>query len=130
LQQSKSQKIHKHLIDATHAILFFGTPHRGLRTTELEAMLEDMSSSSESNRADLLCQLQEGSEFLETQADEVVDILGRRKVVSFYETVKTPTVQKVNRPQIYKLCDRADRLLALVFYIKRIRKKWGTCGNG
>lgn len=94
---SKSQLIHKDLLDATHAILFFGTPHRGLHTAELEAMLEDMSSSLESNRAELIVQLREGSEFLENEADGLVDILSRFKVVSFYETAETPTVKKVKR---------------------------------
>ncbi|KAF8241753.1 hypothetical protein K440DRAFT_677005 [Wilcoxina mikolae CBS 423.85] len=82
LLQAKSQAIHKKLLDTTQAILFFGTPHRGLRTEELEAMLEDMSCSPESNRADLLIQLREGSGFLETEADEVVEILGRCRVSS------------------------------------------------
>jgi len=94
---SKSQLIHKKLLDATHAILFFGTPHRGLHTVELEAMLDVMSSILESNRADLIVQLREGSEFLESEADALVDILSRLKVVSFYETVETPTVKKVNK---------------------------------
>jgi len=60
-------------------------------------MLDDMSSTLESNRADLIAQLREGSEFLESEADALVNILSRFNVVSFYETVDTPTIKKVNK---------------------------------
>lgn len=43
-------------------------------------------------------QLKEGSEFLENQKEDLVRIWERfnGKVVSFYETVKTPSLGKVN----------------------------------
>ena len=57
-----------------------------MHTTELEAMAKDMSSDLES-------QLQEGSEFLESQRDELVDIWNGRKIISYYATAYTPTVK-------------------------------------
>jgi len=83
-------------LDSTSAIFFFGTPHQGLQTVELEAMVENMSAKSKSSRLKLLRQLRENSEFLEKQRDELSDIWNGRTVVSFYETVKTPTVKRVS----------------------------------
>jgi len=45
-------------------------------------------------------QLKTGSEFLENQQEDFLPILERlkkRKIVSFYETVKTPSVRRVIR---------------------------------
>jgi hypothetical protein len=43
-------------------------------------------------------QLKEGSEFLENQKEDLISVWGgfKRNIFSFYETVKTPTVIKVN----------------------------------
>jgi len=54
------------LLKATAAVLFFGSPNRGIRTVELEAMVHDMSSGVESKSMDILHQLREDSEFLDT----------------------------------------------------------------
>ena len=93
--QAKTQALYSHILDATRAVFFFGAPHNGLRTAELEAMVQDMSSNPESQSIKLLQQLREGSEFLENQRDELVDIWNGRKIISYYETVRTPTVKKV-----------------------------------
>jgi hypothetical protein len=48
----------------------------------------------------LLMQLKEGSEFLENQKEDLIQIwegFKGKKVVSFYETMKTPSVRKVQR---------------------------------
>ena len=44
-------------------------------------------------------QLTESSEFLETQKEDLINVWKgfRGRVVSFFETVKTHSVQKVNR---------------------------------
>jgi hypothetical protein len=91
--QAKTQDLHSHILDATRTVFFFGAPHNGMRTTELEAMVKDMSSDleSESQASKLLHQLREGSEFLESQRDGLVDIWNGRKIISYYETVDTPT---------------------------------------
>jgi hypothetical protein len=93
--QAKTQALHSHILDATRAIFFFGVPHHGMRTTELEAMVQDMSPDLESQPTKLLQQLREGSEFLESQRDELVNIWVGRRIISYYETVGTPTVKKV-----------------------------------
>ncbi|KAF8534239.1 hypothetical protein BDD12DRAFT_757301, partial [Trichophaea hybrida] len=95
LIQSKSRLVYKPILDSTRAIFFFGTPHQGLRTTELEAMVEDLSGGVETSRLKLLMQLRENSEFLETQRDALADIWPGRKIISFYEVEKTRVVQKV-----------------------------------
>ncbi|KAF8244133.1 hypothetical protein K440DRAFT_520118, partial [Wilcoxina mikolae CBS 423.85] len=65
LAQSKINASHKHLLDSTRAVFFFGTPHRGLETAELEAMVGDMTSDPESSTIQLVKQLRGNSEFLE-----------------------------------------------------------------
>jgi hypothetical protein len=94
LIQTKTQTLHSHILDATRTVFFFGAPHNGMRTTELEAMVKDMSSDLESQATKLLQQLREGSEFLESQRDELVDIWSGRKIISYYETVDTPAVKQ------------------------------------
>ncbi|KAF8253337.1 hypothetical protein K440DRAFT_534211, partial [Wilcoxina mikolae CBS 423.85] len=89
------QKLNRDLFDLTSAIFFFGTPHNGLQTAELEAMVDDMASKPESTASMLLQQLRQGSEFLESQADELVDIWPGRRIVSFYELLETPTVRRM-----------------------------------
>ena len=86
-------------------MFFFGAPHNGMRTTELEAMIMDMSSNLESQPTNLLLllQLREGSEFLESQRDELVDIWNGRKIISYYETVDTPAIRpNANDSSLYR----------------------------
>ena len=99
--QAKTQALHNHILDATRAIFFFGAPHNGLRISGLGAMVRDMPSDLESQPVKLLQQLREGSEFLESLKDELVDIWSRRRIISYYETVGTPTVKSVHQSQIY-----------------------------
>ncbi|KAI5848046.1 hypothetical protein BZA05DRAFT_118723 [Tricharina praecox] len=90
LLQCKLHSMHQDLIEATRTICFFGTPQKGLRTAELEEAVNE-----EPNKvANLLFQLRVGSEFLETQADDLVEVLSQCNVVTFYETVETATVTK------------------------------------
>jgi hypothetical protein len=80
-----------------HSIIFFGNPHQGMRTSDLEAMVDAESGGYDTSRHNLLRQLREGSEFLETQKEELSYIWEecKPKIVSFYETAATPTVEKV-----------------------------------
>jgi hypothetical protein len=94
IEARKPHSIHKSLLDATKGTFFFGTPHQGLRTEELEEMAKDLISDS-SDTTDLLRKLRAGSEFLESQSEELVEILDGKKVVSFYELLGTQTVKKV-----------------------------------
>lgn len=79
--------------------MFFGTPHEGMRTWDLEDMVDTESARNETvtSRHILLKLLNEGSEFLEVQKDTLRHILGecKIKIVSFYETEKTQTVKRV-----------------------------------
>jgi hypothetical protein len=93
-------------MDSTKAIVFFGTPHEGLRTHELEKMMDAESGGYESSRHKLLEQLRDGSDFLESQKDDLSYIWGdfNPRIISFYETVKTRTVRKV--VTIYQMSSR------------------------
>jgi len=74
-----------------------------MRTSDLEEMVEAESGSYETSRHNLLKQLREGSEFLETQKEELSFIWEefKPKIISFYETVTTPTVEKVGLSQSF-----------------------------
>ncbi|KAF8539938.1 hypothetical protein BDD12DRAFT_980660 [Trichophaea hybrida] len=93
LVESNRNPHHKLILDSTRGILLFGTPHQGLRTDELEEMVDIDSGGQRSN---LIMQLKEGSEFLENQKEDLIRIWEgfQRNVFSFYETVKTPSVTK------------------------------------
>jgi len=95
LVESIRNPYHKSILDATYGIFLFGTPYQGLRTDELEEIVDVYSRGQILN---LIMQLKEGSEFLENQKEDLVRIWERfnGKVVSFYETVKTPSLGKVN----------------------------------
>ncbi|KAA8896070.1 hypothetical protein FN846DRAFT_801292 [Sphaerosporella brunnea] len=108
LIQASNTPQHKHLLDATRAFFLFGTPHQGLRTKELEAMVDDLSGGVETARLKLLAQLKEGSEYLETQQESLATIWNERKVFSFYETRSTPTVQKSSQGHYERTGDMAE----------------------
>jgi hypothetical protein len=82
------------LLDATIAIFFFGTPHHGLRTEELNQMVKDVIEDKK-HMSKLLDNLSEGSEFLENQGNAFMRLLEKRRVINFYETRKTQTPKKV-----------------------------------
>ncbi|KAF8241219.1 hypothetical protein K440DRAFT_665405, partial [Wilcoxina mikolae CBS 423.85] len=96
LIECKRNRTHAHILDATHSIIFFGTPHQGMRTYDLEEMVDAESGGYETSRHNLLRQLREGSEFLENQKEELSYIWEeyKPKIVSFYETVQTSTVKR------------------------------------
>jgi hypothetical protein len=96
--KSKNGGQYKHLFDSTRAIFFFGTPHQGLEVNELLSMVED-KLPGETSRFELVKQLREGSNFLDTQRDDIVNLWGPTsniQIFSFYETKRTQTVTKVS----------------------------------
>ena len=95
LIESRRNPAHKHILDATYSIMFFGTPHLGMRTYDLEEMINAETGGNETSRHNLLRQLREGSGFLEKQKEELSYIWKELKIVSFYETTPTPTVERV-----------------------------------
>jgi hypothetical protein len=72
--------------------MFFGTPHYGMRTDDLEKMVHNDSS-----RHNLLRQLKEGSELLENQLEDLAHFWEEYKlnIISVYEQVPTPSVKLV-----------------------------------
>ncbi|KAF8535741.1 hypothetical protein BDD12DRAFT_891916 [Trichophaea hybrida] len=95
LIECKRNREHTHILDAMHSIIFFGTPHQGMRTYDLEEMVDAESSGYETSRHNLLRQLREGSEFLENQKEDLSYIWEeyKPKIISFYESVQTPTIK-------------------------------------
>jgi len=69
LIESKLSLHNQHILEATHTLFLFGTPHGGLRTDELDAMV-DAEFHSKGSHSYLLYQLREGSEFLEAQKEK------------------------------------------------------------
>jgi hypothetical protein len=95
LVRSYRNQVLKPILKATHGIFFFGAPHDGLHIDDLLHIVE----TDDEQRKYLIMQLTESSEFLENQKDDLINVWKgfRGRVVSFFETVKTHTVQKVNR---------------------------------
>ncbi|KAF8543475.1 hypothetical protein BDD12DRAFT_874572 [Trichophaea hybrida] len=99
---------HKHILDSIQGIFFFGTPHEGLRTNELENLVDNAIDGQDSKR-NLLMQLKEGSEFLENQKHDLSYIWEgfKGKIISFFETVKTKTVKKIESKNFARDGDEA-----------------------
>jgi len=98
LLQCKNRSQYHHIISATQAILFFGTPHQGMEVEELCNMVQDVSPRAIS-RLEILRQLEEGSIFLNTQRDDITNLWDSAcgiEILSFYGTRKTMTVRKVD----------------------------------
>jgi hypothetical protein len=94
----KSHKIHgrsgSDLLSATKAVIFFGTPHRGLKE-HAENILQAVGE--ELGRADLVKSLLVGSPALEDGFNSFLSLLRRDwpNVVTYYEQKRTVALQKV-----------------------------------
>jgi hypothetical protein len=76
-------------------LFLFGTPHQGLDIDELQQMLGDAHSA----RKELVQQLRQGSIFLQLQKEKfwmLWDSLYEARLYSFYETMKTASLEKVS----------------------------------
>lgn len=95
LIQSYRNRLDNSILESTHVIMFFGAPHGGLQADDLEEIVDIGAGCVQ--RRDLIMQLREGSEFLETQREDLINVWKdfKGKIVSFFETVKTPSVIKV-----------------------------------
>ncbi|KAA8899139.1 hypothetical protein FN846DRAFT_960911 [Sphaerosporella brunnea] len=112
----KYSKYHA-IFDCVRGIFFFGTPHQGLRTVELEEMAGELDDADSRLKVqNLLRQLQDGSEFLENQKDDLSELWGKfhGKVFTFYETDKTQSVKKVSNSSVYHSLSPASLVLLLV----------------
>lgn len=74
------------ILQATKLLVFFAAPHKGLDITYLEAMVQNIERKLQKARMHRIVRmLREDSDFLEAYADEMVEIFGTRKVISFHE---------------------------------------------
>jgi hypothetical protein len=73
-------------------MLLFGIPHRGLVIDDIEQMLGGEDGHP---RKALLGQIKEESDLLAWQLDDFRNIIGDRKVVSYYERRQTRQLQFV-----------------------------------
>ncbi|TGZ80708.1 hypothetical protein EX30DRAFT_49466 [Ascodesmis nigricans] len=90
----KLLKQYKHLLKATRLLVFFGAPHHGLRTKELEEMVDDLQLPGSDRFRELLMQIRENSKYLEEHAHVLGDIWRDRKIISLHELHPSPTVKK------------------------------------
>jgi hypothetical protein len=100
--------MHKHILQSTRGLFFFGTPHDGLRTEELEKTIADLNAKFANNPeeqrwrrdlVDFIRNLSPGSDYLERLRDDVAKMLNgfpEGSIVSFYETVRTNTTRSVS----------------------------------
>ncbi|KAA8911998.1 hypothetical protein FN846DRAFT_358793 [Sphaerosporella brunnea] len=96
LLHCRNGRQYKQLFAATHAILFFGTPHQGMEVEELCAMVKDASPRATS-KYEILRDLERSSNFLNTQREDITNLWDSTlmiDILSFYETKKTRTVRK------------------------------------
>jgi hypothetical protein len=90
------------LCDSLRGMFFFGTPHRGMRTVELEEIADQIDDDmyDQMKVRTLAAQLCESSDYLENQNAELRgmwnDFPG--EVFSFYETEETKFVREVGLP--------------------------------
>jgi hypothetical protein len=73
----------------------FGVPHQGMEIKEILSVILETGGKS-STRLDLVQQLSEGSNFLNTQWEDIVNLWPTGsdiKIVRFYERRKSPTVK-------------------------------------
>jgi hypothetical protein len=99
LLQSKHDHQNSNVFNSTRAIFFFGTPHQGLDDQSLRQMVEGVSHGHSSTWRSFINQLNEGSNLLRTQRDDITYILGPTsdiEIISFYETKATPGLQKAS----------------------------------
>ena len=82
-------------------MLFFGTPHRGLIIDDIKQMVAEgnitnsPSSAEQHPRMRLLQQIEGESDLLKNQLVDFKNLIGDRKIVSFYETLQTKRLQLV-----------------------------------
>lgn len=80
------------LYRATYGMLLFGIPHRGLVVDDFHNLL---SKHSDHPRHALLEEIQSKSQGLAYQLAAFKNLIGDRKVISFYETGQTRRLQFV-----------------------------------
>jgi len=94
--------MYEDLRGSLQGMFFFGTPHRGMRTVELEEIADQIDDNiyDQMKVRKLAAQLCEGSDYLENQSAGLRGVWSDfpGKVFSFYETEKTKFVKEVCLP--------------------------------
>ncbi|KAK0639378.1 hypothetical protein B0T16DRAFT_497485 [Cercophora newfieldiana] len=88
--ENENQASRHSVYKSTYGMLFFGTPHRGSRKEDLLKMVQD----EHPNRIPALLQSKPDSGRLLDQLGHLKDIIGDRRVGSFYELKPTPSLEK------------------------------------
>ncbi|KAF8534801.1 hypothetical protein BDD12DRAFT_858610 [Trichophaea hybrida] len=78
------------MFEKTHAVMFFGTPHRGMLMSDILDMLEP--DSREKNQ--LIRSIDQNSDYLGRELERFINCDKRPKVVSFYEQQQTRRLVK------------------------------------
>ena len=77
------------LVDVTQCIMFFGAPHKGIHTSDLETMADAVRGPLGHTRGDLVKNLRANAEGLEARLERFVEVLELRgrdlRIISFYE---------------------------------------------
>ena len=83
------------IFQATRAVLFFGTPHRGLPTDDILSMIDTKNNAE---RAKLVRSIGVGSPVLAAELGKFAHIADNFKLFSFYERQKTKSIVLVRAP--------------------------------
>ena len=80
--------------------MFFGAPHKGLDTSDLEVMAQAVRGPWQKERVNLVKKLREDAECLEVRVENFVKVLQTRgqdlRVISFYEESMTRKYEMVS----------------------------------
>lgn len=90
--ENENQASRHSVYKSTYGMLFFGTPHRGSRKEDLLKMVEH----EHPNRIPVLLQSKPDSGRLLDQLGHLKDVIGDRRVGSFYELKPTPSLERVS----------------------------------
>ena len=92
----------KSIFATTHAMLFFGTPHRGLFIEDVISMVDE---ESQPNRKRLVEEIERECGSITSDMERFINLAKDLKILSFYETLETPKVAKV-RINAYPYMDK------------------------
>ena len=102
--------MHKHILQLTRGLLFFGIPYGGLRTKELEKALRDINAQRDnpedqewcSDMDQLIQLLKPNSDYLARLRTQVLALLSplvqeeKVQIITFYENARTNMARMVS----------------------------------